>query len=180
MSSITTPHGVFSYEAADDYTVSESPDLKSYEVVFKDEVIGLIDLNYHTSKGCSNRYGWVDVRDCRSGWTYSQFDAEIFPQMRTDRDRNGNATNRVHPSSAITAEFLPDRFRSIKQAFKFCVKKICEHLDSVAQEEALPQAFLDYQSAMKIVQDAGLVKDIDGFLDIDYVAIANLMKEVAE
>ena len=100
--------------------------------------------------------------------------------MRTDRDRNGNATNRVHPSSAITAEFLPDRFRSIKQAFKFCVKKICEHLDSVAQEEALPQAFLDYQSAMKIVQDAGLVKDIDGFLDIDYVAIANLMKEVAE
>lgn len=129
--SIQTAHGLFRYEAADDYTVSESPDLKSYEVVFKDEVIGLIDLNYETSKGCSNRYGWTDVRGDREGWTFNQFDAEIFPQMRTVRNRFNNLTNEVHPSFAVTAEFLPDRFHSIKQAFKFCVKKICEHLDSL-------------------------------------------------
>jgi len=131
MSSITTPHGVFSYQAADDYTVSESPDVKTYDVVFKDETIGQIDLNYHTSKGCSNRYGWVDVRDSRSGWTFVRFDAEILPQMRTMRDANGAWLNKVHPSFAVTAEFLPDRFHSIKQAFKFCVEKICEHLDTL-------------------------------------------------
>jgi len=119
MSSKTTPHGTFSYEH-DDYTVSESPDQNEYYVYLDDEQIGSIILSYDTSKGCSNRYGWTDVRGSRNGWSFVQFDHDILPHQG-------------HPSSAINAEFYADEFHNIKGAFKECVRRICEQLDSVKE-----------------------------------------------
>ena len=112
-----TKHGLFHYEH-DGYTPTESPDQNEYLVYLDDEQIGSIILTYNTSKGCSNRYGWVDVRDDRNGWAFCQFDLDILPQQDN------------HPSTAINAEFPPYEFHNIKGAFKRCVELICQHLDS--------------------------------------------------
>jgi hypothetical protein len=117
MSSITTVHGTFSYEH-DGCTVSESPDQNEYMVYWDDEQIGSIILSYDTSKSLSNRYGWTDVRGSRNGWSFVQFDHYILPHQG-------------HPSSAINMEFHADEFHNIKGAFKECVRRICEHVDTL-------------------------------------------------
>jgi|SaaInlV_125m_DNA_1040241.scaffolds.fasta_scaffold66678_2 hypothetical protein len=67
-------------------------------------------------------------------------------------------------------EFDASKFKTYRSAFKHMVD-----VHMVVGEE-----YSDYGTAVKIVQDAGLIKDEDGFLDIDYIAIAKLLKEVSQ